>query len=281
MSRVYVIDLFCGAGGFSEGARRAGAKVLLAVDSWEKALRVHETNHPDAHHWHMSLGGPMTPEKFHTKLMRFVRGEIPSNASVHMHLSPPCTNLSLMNTSRCESDGMKLVKWSFRLIDILPTSWTWSLEQVPNKRLLETYKDRHFEIVQMCEYGVPQTRRRVIFTSGPLRLTKRKASSMKDILRRCKYPFKSSDRLTSGALEKRTPPVTYGTRGLDEVAYTVSSNYPSLMRGNTQILFPPVVYALLQTFPMHYFDNISIVDARKMIANAVPPAFAKKIMHGI
>ena len=36
--QVYVIDLFCGIGGFSEGARQAGAKISLAIDNWEEFL---------------------------------------------------------------------------------------------------------------------------------------------------------------------------------------------------------------------------------------------------
>jgi len=31
---MFVIDLFCGCGGFSEGARQAGAQVVLAIDAW-------------------------------------------------------------------------------------------------------------------------------------------------------------------------------------------------------------------------------------------------------
>ena len=57
---VYVIDLFCGIGGFSEGAKQAGAKVILAVDNWEIALEVHKNNHPDTEHWNLTLGGDIS-----------------------------------------------------------------------------------------------------------------------------------------------------------------------------------------------------------------------------
>jgi len=39
--------MFCGLGGFSEGARQAGASVAWAADSWELAARYHEENHPE------------------------------------------------------------------------------------------------------------------------------------------------------------------------------------------------------------------------------------------
>ena len=42
-----VIDLFCGAGGFSEGFRQAGFKIIWAVDKWQPAVDTHKENHPD------------------------------------------------------------------------------------------------------------------------------------------------------------------------------------------------------------------------------------------
>lgn len=44
------VDLFAGAGGFSEGARMAGASVLWAGNHWREAVQVHANNHPDAIH---------------------------------------------------------------------------------------------------------------------------------------------------------------------------------------------------------------------------------------
>lgn len=44
------VDLFAGAGGFTEGARRAGVRVLWAANHWRVAVDVHRANHPDAVH---------------------------------------------------------------------------------------------------------------------------------------------------------------------------------------------------------------------------------------
>ena len=52
---VHFVDLFCGIGGASTGARDAGAKVRLAVDLDPDALRVHAQNHPDCVHLHGPL----------------------------------------------------------------------------------------------------------------------------------------------------------------------------------------------------------------------------------
>lgn len=45
-----VVDLFAGAGGFSEGARQAGAQVLYAANHWPAAVEWHSANHPATHH---------------------------------------------------------------------------------------------------------------------------------------------------------------------------------------------------------------------------------------
>jgi DNA (cytosine-5)-methyltransferase 1 len=47
---VNAIDLFAGAGGFSTGARMAGARVLWAANHWPLAVQWHAANHPDTAH---------------------------------------------------------------------------------------------------------------------------------------------------------------------------------------------------------------------------------------
>src|SRR5687768_6820796 len=45
--RLTCVDLFCGAGGFSEGFRQAGFQVTAALDNWAPAVLTHEKNHPE------------------------------------------------------------------------------------------------------------------------------------------------------------------------------------------------------------------------------------------
>lgn len=45
-----VTDLFCGAGGSSSGAAAAGATIVVAANHWQRAIDVHQINHPDARH---------------------------------------------------------------------------------------------------------------------------------------------------------------------------------------------------------------------------------------
>ncbi|GGJ71308.1 hypothetical protein GCM10008939_14610 [Deinococcus aquiradiocola] len=42
-----LVDMFCGAGGLSEGFRQAGYRTVLAVDADEHAMRTYRLNHPE------------------------------------------------------------------------------------------------------------------------------------------------------------------------------------------------------------------------------------------
>lgn len=44
------IDLFAGAGGFTEGAAEAGVAVIWAANHWAAAVDTHRWNHPDTEH---------------------------------------------------------------------------------------------------------------------------------------------------------------------------------------------------------------------------------------
>lgn len=44
------IDLFAGAGGFTEGATMAGVNVVWAANHWRQAVDIHAHNHPAARH---------------------------------------------------------------------------------------------------------------------------------------------------------------------------------------------------------------------------------------
>lgn len=45
--RLKLVDMFCGAGGLSEGFRQAGYKTVLAVDADTHAMRTYRLNHPE------------------------------------------------------------------------------------------------------------------------------------------------------------------------------------------------------------------------------------------
>ena len=163
--KMEVYDFFAGAGGFSEGARRAGCDVVWACDNDVAAVKTHAQNHRSTDHVCCDL--PMKPR--HLPFPRDGR-------QFHVHFSPPCQRFSSQNTVRRHSgdraDAEALVRWSLETA-LESGATSWSLEQVPSKhvvRIVEEAKQRHpgriaWRKVDLSEFGVPQTRVRLI--AGP------------------------------------------------------------------------------------------------------------------
>ena len=157
--RIAVIDLFCGMGGFSQGAIDAGAEVILSVDSWDNAVKVHKENHPDVKIIKMELGHPSHYRMF----KRLVDEYRAKGYHVHIHGSPPCQALS--NASRRDaSEGMPLVLWFLDLVERCDPD-SWSMENVVpvRKRLPEGPPSL---VLNSADFGVAQTRRRCYAGEG-------------------------------------------------------------------------------------------------------------------
>ena len=87
------IDLFCGAGGLSEGFRQAGFTVLAGNDFDEFAGQTFTATHPDA----VFIGGPIQniPAKQLLKVAGLKRGELDCLIG-----GPPCQAFSVYNHQR-------------------------------------------------------------------------------------------------------------------------------------------------------------------------------------
>jgi DNA (cytosine-5)-methyltransferase 1 len=128
-----VIDLFCGAGGFSEGFRQAGFKIIWAVDRWKLAVDTHQENHPES----QTLCDDVIRL---SKLPDIAFHSIIPDSDVIIG-SPPCTYFSNSNRSGNGdvSEGKELIKAFLRIVarkkfkrgSILKY---WILENVPKVR---------------------------------------------------------------------------------------------------------------------------------------------------
>jgi DNA (cytosine-5)-methyltransferase 1 len=169
MDKLKVIDLFCGAGGFSEGFRQAAFEVTHAVDNWNFALAAHKANQPETEVVKADL-----EKEFLTKAeieARFPKPDVIIGG-------PPCTEFSgsKRGGSGDVAKGMKLVLAYFRFVHTLKPRW-WVMENVP--RLLQTLPDRvrlkevgiqeegYFEIPRRnvfnsADFGAPQKRQRLL-----------------------------------------------------------------------------------------------------------------------
>jgi site-specific DNA-cytosine methylase len=160
-----LVDLFCGGGGFSTGARTTGVHVVLAVDSWDVALNMHELNHLEATHWHMLLG-TQDPGAFAKVIKRHVRQTHP-NKSIYLHGSPPCQGFSSANRGPICGDRTRndLTQWYLRVASHFPV---WSMEQVVQARRHITVPiGAHVQVIS-ADGIAPCIRKRMFVTSFPV-----------------------------------------------------------------------------------------------------------------
>jgi DNA (cytosine-5)-methyltransferase 1 len=163
MSKLRVTDLFCGAGGFSEGFRQMGFEVTYAVDNWNPALVAHKVNQPEAEVVKADIE-QLDPNQF-PKPDVLIGG-------------PPCTEFSgsKRGGGGDVAKGMKLVLAFFKFVHVLKPRW-WAMENVP--RLLQTLPHRvrlqdmgfaeegffdipRREVFNSADFGAPQKRLRLI-----------------------------------------------------------------------------------------------------------------------
>lgn len=119
----YFIDLFCGAGGVTTGASRAGAKVIACVNHDPKAIQSHEMNHPDVLHFTEDIRtldiAPLC------SLVNRVRIEDP-NAVINLWASLECTNFSKAKGGQPrDADSRTLADHLFRYIEGLNPDKIW------------------------------------------------------------------------------------------------------------------------------------------------------------
>jgi site-specific DNA-cytosine methylase len=307
-AKVAIVDLFCCIGGYSTGAVQAGHSIALAVDNDPVALAVHEANHPETKHVVMELG-PDTEETL-VALIRETVGDRP----FHLHGSPPCTKLSCMQgvfkghrSAADVREGMRLVHWYFDLVRRLnPVSWTF--EQVAFTAIMEELdklkrsNPSFFDYmkVQMADFGVPQTRTRLIGGIPHMIDRIRHLPSLRvtthvgiaEVLTPPPHTVyirdSSCGRKTDDTLTVQLPDGTFsnpeaqkGLRPLSEPVYTVMSScshtWVDLQFRTVRKINGPEALAM-QTFPTDYKFPCKRVDQIKGIGNAIPCLFARKLM---
>jgi len=170
MKKLKVVDLFCGAGGFSEGFRRVGFEIVSAVDSWKTAAGTFSTNHPETR-----------------VLVRDVSKLDPAELGETDVLigSPPCNHFSYSNNGGNGDldEGLRLVVRFLELLIYLKPKY-WIVENVPRLLSLmpggvfanqmkvggETIMIPRKTVLNAADFGVPQRRSRLLMGSFPMPL---------------------------------------------------------------------------------------------------------------
>lgn len=107
---IVAVDLFCGAGGFSEALSQACDDLgwslrEAAVNHWERAIETHERNHPDAHQYHSKVEQLHPPEV----IERLGDGE---DLDVDILVGgPECTHFSRARGGKPVSEQKRMSPW--------------------------------------------------------------------------------------------------------------------------------------------------------------------------
>lgn len=286
MTPLHLIDLFCGAGGFGQGAQEAGVTTILAKDSWQKALDVHRKNHPNALHICMELGGSLE------RTCDIVLERIATcSGRVHIHASPPCQHFSSSNSKRNPTQGLELIRWTVALIrrlEGLGTTFSWSMEQVCHPTVSSLYKSLNVNFVKVdfSKYAVPQTRCRLWASNMVLNLPEKACHWHTKVVIPRGARFITGNSITPKRLLLRETGFLGWKRAVENAKmYTITSTLGHLfLDADMQIVGRLSLFDAmrLQTFDPFYFKlekSLTRREMLKLIANSIPPAFAKIYME--
>ena len=222
-----VLDLFCGCGGLSCGFERAGYNIVLGIDNDRQALNTFELNHKGA----KSICGDITA--IHLDDIDRVTG----NKKIDVIIGgPPCQGMSLSGPRKFDDPRNKLYLSYIRLVEeIKPEAFV--IENVPGlvslfggqikdsilQRLTALGYNVTYQILSADDYGVPQSRKRVVFVG------------LRDNV--FEYPNKFSYKVSCEMALSDLPPLI-DELGSDKQSYISEpqNDYQIIMRENSEFV---------------------------------------------
>ncbi len=173
MGNYNVIDLFCGCGGLSYGFEQAGFNILLGIDNDAKALETFELNHKGA----KSICGDITKVHYESDIKPLI-----GDKTIDVIIGgPPCQGMSLSGPRKFDDPRNKLYLSYIRLVEEIHPKM-FIIENVPGlvglfggqikDSIIEKFTnmgyDIQYKILCAADYGVPQSRRRVVFVGSKI-----------------------------------------------------------------------------------------------------------------
>ena len=165
------IDLFSGAGGFTQGLVQAGFKPLASVENNPIASATHVKNFPDCHHFCGNIE-EFNPAEWLKKI---------DNPEVHLVVGgPPCQGFSVAGKRKADDPRNYLFLEFIRVVEAV-RPWYIIMENVPGiltmkggtakRSIFEKFKAIGYDnisvaILESAAYGVPQIRPRAIFIAN-------------------------------------------------------------------------------------------------------------------
>lgn len=160
MQPLRVLDLFCGAGGSSFGATRAGACVVAGVDAWDIATQTYGDNLAPA----VGLNYTLSGDEVDARIRALGKIDV-------LLASPECTNHTCARGARPKSEESQMTAWQvLHHARVLQPKWivvenvvqmrTWKrFGEFQQELLAMGYNARPF-VFDAADFGVPQSRRR-------------------------------------------------------------------------------------------------------------------------
>lgn len=275
--RTQVIDLFCGAGGFSWGWRKAGLVPRIGIDNDATAIRTHELNFPHCLSIHADLTSFSPPD------LAALIGRRP-RPLLALVGGPPCQGWSKAgrgklrslraNTRLLNDPRNKLYKRYIEFANFFRPP-VCVMENVPGMLTIDGANvanevvDDFRSIGYRCEvalanarwFGVPQDRRRLIFLAVrrdlTLRLTGDGLAEYALRFRRSVLKIRTGETTVRQAIAD-LPPVTHGA-DLDPLIYRGRrriSRYAAIMREGSNGMLTDHVTRLHNEQDVAAFDSM-------------------------
>lgn len=341
-NNIKAIDFFCSGGGMTCGLRQGGINVIAGIDNDPACRETYEKNNPGSQF--------ILADVFDFKESKLVKKLSLKKKDDDLVLigCSPCQYWSIIQTDKTKSKKSKNLLMEFkRFVDYLKPGYVL-VENVPGilTRKQKSGLDRfvsdletkgyqvHYQIVNMSDYGVPQSRRRFSLLATRLHnkpifpdhnpgprptvrdaIGKKKgfatitpghrdttplhhstANLSKLNLERLKKTSKNGGSWLDWANDKKLKRTkyhgrefldNYGRLSWDKPAPTITTKFISISNG--RFAHPEENRGLsiregatLQGFPKNYiFPALSMGISAKIIGNAVPPPFARRLAETI
>ncbi len=165
------VDVFCGAGGMTQGMKQAGLTPVASVEVNPFASQTHRNNFPECRHYSGDI------QEFNSQEW------LQKSGSPEVHLvigGPPCQGFSVAGRRDPEDVRNRLFREFVRVVSELKP-WYFVMENVPGiltmqkgavkTAILEAfaevgYPNASIAVLEAAAYGVPQLRARAIFVAN-------------------------------------------------------------------------------------------------------------------
>lgn len=318
-----VVSLFCGAGGLDLGFHQEGFKIPLAIDISDAAIRTHKRNFGSTY----SVAADLIKLQ-PLGVYKFVRGQIPERSRIGVIGGPPCQGFSRANTaSQADDPRNELPQLYLKIVKQLKKTYTVEFVVFENvlgirdkkhaatyKALVEGLEGLGFDVTEkeLCalDYGVPQTRRRIVLSAmrkkqgyGEVRPEKKVGlKTVREAIGKLPTPKYFDRKLTPAdipvhanhwTMQPKSPRFSNPNgdyvdgRSFKRLAWDEAS--PTVAFGHREIHIHPSgtrrlsIYEamLLQGFPENFVLEGNLSQQVEQVSNAVPPPLGRSIAAAV